>query len=159
MLATAIELFRGTYRFLSNFHPSRLRWRGRWWSTVEHAYQASKSDDPGEQEAIRMAGSPGLAKRMGRRVRMRTGFETEKFAIMEELVEAKFRHNDDLRRALLATGDRDLIEGNQHNDRIWGVVNGVGQNHLGKILMRVRARLAEEQREALNHSTSAHHDR
>ena len=32
----------------------------------------------------------------------------------------------------------ELIEGNVWNDTFWGVCNGKGHNHLGKILMKVR---------------------
>lgn len=38
-------------------------------------------------------------------------------------------------------GDAELIEGNTWGDRIWGVCDGVGENRLGKILMRVRAEM------------------
>jgi len=41
--------------------------------------------------------------------------------------------------SLLATGTEELIEGNKHNDTFWGVCAGVGENNLGKLLMRVRA--------------------
>ena len=51
--------------------------------------------------------------------------------------------NEDLKAKLLATGDEHLEEGNTWGDRIWGTVNGKGQNHLGKTLMRVREELKE----------------
>lgn len=34
--------------------------------------------------------------------------------------------------------DGHLEEGNTHGDKVWGTVNGVGENRLGKILMRLR---------------------
>ena len=45
---------------------------------------------------------------------------------------------------LIKTGDQELIEGNYWNDTYWGVCKGVGQNKLGKILMRVREELKNE---------------
>lgn len=30
------------------------------------------------------------------------------------------------------------MEENNWGDKFWGTVNGVGENHLGKILMRIR---------------------
>ena len=42
---------------------------------------------------------------------------------------------------MIETGDEYLEEGNTWGDRIWGTVNGKGQNNLGKILMRVREEL------------------
>lgn len=38
----------------------------------------------------------------------------------------------------MATRDRMLIEGNDWGDTFWGMVDGEGENNLGKILMRVR---------------------
>ena len=144
MTQPMIGPFSGKYRFLSNFYPSPLQWRGHTWNTVEHAYQASKTDDPAEREKVRQADTPGRAKRLGQKVRMRPSFEQEKFAVMEEIVDAKFTQNPELRDALLATGDRYLCEFNAWSDILWGVCNGIGENHLGKTLMRVRDRLRTE---------------
>lgn len=44
-------------------------------------------------------------------------------------------------RLLLDYFAAELIEGNTWGDRIWGVCDGVGENRLGKILMRVRAEM------------------
>ena len=43
-----------------------------------------------------------------------------------------------LRDKLMATGNCQLIEGNTWGDRYWGVCDGVGQNHLGRLLMEIR---------------------
>ncbi len=58
---------------------------------------------------------------------------------------AKFTQNPDLLSKLLATGDAELIEGNTWGDRVWGVdlYRGAGENHLGKILMRIRDELRD----------------
>jgi predicted NAD-dependent protein-ADP-ribosyltransferase YbiA (DUF1768 family) len=50
---------------------------------------------------------------------------------------------------LIDTGDQELIEGNWWGDVIWGVCNGKGENHLGKILMEVRKELKGERRSGL----------
>ena len=50
----------------------------------------------------------------------------------------------DLKEKLLATGDEHLEEGNTWGDTTWGTVNGIGENRLGKILMKVRNELQEE---------------
>ena len=155
-----MHTFKGPFRFLSNFYPSRIQIEGNTtryltaqeffgsrtitFATVENGYQGGKSADPDEQDRILRAPSPGQAKRLGRRVRMRPDFEQKKFALMEDLVDAKFSQNVDLRAALLGTGNRPLVEGAPWGDRIWGVCNGVGENHLGKTLMRVRDRLRNE---------------
>jgi hypothetical protein len=60
-----------------------------------------------------------------------------KLDVMLGLLRRKFTQLD-LRRQLLATGDAELIEDNDWGDHFWGVCMGVGENHLGKLLMQVR---------------------
>jgi predicted NAD-dependent protein-ADP-ribosyltransferase YbiA (DUF1768 family) len=45
---------------------------------------------------------------------------------------------------LAATANAELVEGNRHRDRFWGVWGDKGQNWLGRILMEVRAELAND---------------
>jgi len=56
---------------------------------------------------------------------------------MEFVLQQKFSHPE-LLAMLLATGDMELIEYNDWDDTYWGVCNGVGENNLGKLLMRIR---------------------
>jgi ribA/ribD-fused uncharacterized protein len=136
-----INDFRGKYRFLSNFYPSPISDKnGNVYPTVEHAFQACKTRDPAEQERIRQAASPGEAKKIGRSITLREGWEEIKLGVMLHCLHAKFR-NPELAAQLLATGDQELIEGNTWGDRYWGVCNGTGENHLGRLLMQVREEL------------------
>lgn len=136
-----IDSFSGNHRWLSNFFSSIVRLDGRGYSTVEHAYQAAKTLDPDERETIRRAMSPGLAKKLGRTVTMRSDWEDVRLAVMLELVRQKFAHPV-LAKYLLGTGDIALVEGNTWGDKFWGVCGGRGENHLGRILMQVRDELA-----------------
>ena len=61
--------------------------------------------------------------------------------IMYDICLAKFTQNQDLKEKLLKTGNAILIEGNWWNDTYWGVCNGIGENNLGKILMKIREEL------------------
>jgi ribA/ribD-fused uncharacterized protein len=139
---TAIDQFTGDYDFLSNFHPSPIEVDGIVYSTVEHAFQAAKTFDLEEKQAVAQAATPGIAKRKGRKVQLRPDWEQVKVGIMEELVRLKFTTYPDLGEQLLATGDAELVEGNNWNDTFWGVCRGKGRNALGKILMKVRSELA-----------------
>ena len=85
--------------------------------------------------------SPSEAKAAGRKIDLRSDWEEVKDKVMYEIVLAKFTQNPDLKKKLLATGDEHLEEGNTWGDTIWGTVDGVGENRLGKILMRVRDEL------------------
>ena len=141
---TAIDRFAGKHEFLSNFHPSPIEVDGILYPTVEHAFQAAKTDDPEEKRTIAAAATPSKAKQKGRKVTLRPDWEKVKVGIMEGLVRMKFEAHTKLRRQLLATGHTELVEGNTWNDRYWGVCQGEGRNELGKILMKVRAELAGE---------------
>ena len=136
-----IDSFAGEFEFLSNFHPCTVHLEGLSFPTVEHAFQAAKTHDIEERKRIRACASPGKAKAAGRRVLLRSDWEEVKLAVMESLVREKFTAHDDLRKALIATGDRELVEGNTWGDRFWGRVKGSGENHLGRIVTKVRKEL------------------
>jgi ribA/ribD-fused uncharacterized protein len=143
-----INSFRGKYRFLSNFFPAEVTYRGWKFRTTEAAYQASKTDNPFEIMAIQAAETPGQAKKLGREVTLRPGFEYEKINIMLELQRLKFSHHE-LASSLLRTGNECLIEGNTWHDNFWGDCNcpectyTPGKNCLGILLMQVRDELNE----------------
>ena len=63
---------------------------------------------------------------------------------MYEICKAKFSQNEELKSKLLSTGTEYLEEGNTWGDEVWGTVNGVGENRLGKILMKIREELKSE---------------
>lgn len=149
MTKDPIDFFDGTdYDFLSNFHPSPITWRGHRWPTVEHAYQAMKAPSPLKQDWVRFSRTPGVAKYRGRTLKkLRPDWNAVKYDFMLELVREKFKQNPKLAAKLLATGDRELIEGNTWGDRIWGKTRNaqdvlIGQNWLGEILMKVRSELS-----------------
>ena len=135
----SICAFNGSYRFLSNFWPAVVMLDGTDYPSVENAYVAAKTRDLAAREFIRNC-TPGAAKKFGRTIKLRDDWDDVKLAIMADLVWLKFQHAD-LRELLLDTGSQELIEGNTWGDTFWGVCNGVGENHLGKILMNVRQRL------------------
>lgn len=139
---STIGSFRGKYYFLSNFFPAEVTYNGLTYQNNEAAFQAQKTYSKEERIEFTTL-EPRDAKRRGRRVRLRKDWEQVKDSIMEEIVRAKFSQNEELKEQLLATGDAQLVEGNRWNDRYWGVDirSGVGENHLGKILMKVRSEL------------------
>lgn len=134
-----IDRFDGRYAFLSNFYPAPVQYDGGWYATVEHAYQAAKSDDPNYRHRIGSVISAGQAKRLGRLVTLRFDWPMVKDSVMQELVRAKFQSMP-LRQMLLDTGDEQLVEGNTWGDRYWGVDSQTreGENRLGRILMWAR---------------------
>lgn len=138
-----ITLFGGDYRFLSNFADSPMVFMGNFFPTVEHAYQAFKAETEDEFRWVCDPEiTPGEAKRRGRQVTMRDDFEETKVEIMLSLQLCKFSSNPSLATQLMETGDRYLEEGNTWGDTIWGTVDGVGHNYLGKCIMTVRDMLS-----------------
>lgn len=137
-----VERFAGELAFLSNFHRCAIELDGADYPSLEHAFQAAKTADPRERERIRRAPTPGQAKRLGRSATLRPGWDRERVQVMRALVLQKFTRHPELKERLLATGGRELVEGNDWGDRFWGVCGGQGENRLGRILMEVRAYLA-----------------
>jgi len=136
----AITSFSEENRFLSNFYPCVVEMEGIEYPSVEHAYQAAKTLNVAEREEIVLL-TAGQAKRRGYRVTLRADWESIKLGIMEDLVRQKF-NKEILREKLLATGDAELIEGNDWGDKFWGVCNGEGENWLGRILMKIRSEIS-----------------
>jgi hypothetical protein len=141
-----INAFMGDYRFLSNFWLAEVEYDGLTYSCVECAYQAAKNFDR-ERRKMFLGLTPGQAKREGRKTLVRPDWNEVKVLIMTELVRKKFTSHAALKEKLLATGDVPLIEGNRWGDCFWGICDGKGENHLGKILMEVREELKRAQEE------------
>lgn len=137
-----ISSFTKQYSFLSNFHPSPVFG----FPTVEHYYQAAKSLDPEHHQAIMSTPYPGRAKRLGRNVELRPDWEEIKFKVMEKALREKFKISE-MKEALLATGDQELLEGNVWHDNVFGNCwcpkcrDISGENMLGKLLMKIREEL------------------
>ena len=142
-----IDSFIEEYRFLSNFWPVTIRYEDIIYPSVEHAYQAQKTDHEGVRQEIANLETAGKAKRFGEDLKLlcqiRSDWSDElRILHMTALVEIKFSlSNPELAQQLIATGDAELIEGNNWDDTFFGVCDGQGENHLGKILMSTRQKL------------------
>lgn len=135
-----IDSFSGEHRFLSNFYPSFLSFGKLVFQTVEHGYQAAKSLNQEDWFTIANLVTPGEAKRVGQKLTLRPDWETYKLEAMQDLLRMKF-NIPHLKEKLIATGNQELIEGNHWGDTYWGICQGKGQNHLGKLLMKIRSEL------------------
>lgn len=133
-----INRFSEEYSFLSNMYPCEIEYEGIVYPSVEHAYVAAKTGSLTWRLEVLKCDTPKKAKKLGKKLPLRDDWEDVKLEVMIILVLQKFSKHDELKKMLLATGNRELIEGNWWNDRYWGVCNGIGQNYLGKILMEVR---------------------
>ena len=150
-----IDQFAFQFRFLSNFYEApefdfSIEYEGLTYKNIEAAYQAQKTNDRTIKERFtEMNGHK--AKKLGKKIEkgdehsyFRKDWNDEtKLKVMYDLLKIKFR-NKNLKEMLLATGDKEIIEGNSWGDIFWGVCDGIGENHLGKLLMKVREELKKE---------------
>ena len=141
---TPIDKFHKEYDFLSNFYEHPIVADHFKYQTLEHAFQAAKTEHVKEKIAIAAAKTPGKAKRLGKKVTLIPHWDDKKIGIMRELVRKKFEHKK-LRQLLLQTDDRPLIESNNWGDTFWGICKGRGQNNLGKILEEVRKEIQQSE--------------
>jgi len=142
---------------LSQWFPRAFEIDGVRYATAEHFMMASKAklfaDDAAYAEVLR-AKSPAEAKAAGRAVKNYDDakWERARFDAVVRGNVAKFGQHDDLRKFLLATGDRVIVEASPR-DTIWGIGMGAsnpdakdpskwrGRNLLGFALMEARAKL------------------
>lgn len=125
-----ITAFTGEFYFLSNFYMTNGK-------SVEHYFQASKFRDREYAEWVLDSRYPREAKQRGRKGILRPEWDQVRLGVMERLLRVKFQ-DPTLRAKLMATSPRHLEEGNHWGDRFWGTVNGIGENHLGRLLMKIR---------------------
>ncbi|KAF2473367.1 DUF1768-domain-containing protein, partial [Lindgomyces ingoldianus] len=148
--------------YLGQWYSSEFTHEGCTYATAEMWMMVGKARLFGDEEVASMmlaTTDPKTHKKLGREVR---GFDEKvwnlnRLRIVEEGNYLKFTISaeaDALRKMLLETGDRELVEASPM-DRIWGVGLGEknagknrhrwGLNLLGKALMNVRGRLREEE--------------
>ena len=149
-----INGFQGEYRFLSNFWPCYITFQDLLYPTVEHAYQSAKVESPAIKERIRNCPTPADAKDFFdvQKINPDPGWTVEKkLLVMEELLRIKFSGKEPfLTRALLDTGNAELIEGNNWDDTFWGVCKNTGENNLGRLLMKIREGLIRQKEQIIH---------
>ena len=132
--------FRDEYWFLSNMYPCSIKTSIGTFTCVESAFQSQK-DVTRSKEFLKLDGKQ--AKYLGRQVNLRPDWTDTKLELMYKIVKAKFVQHPDLAEKLIAIKEP-IVETNYWKDYYWGVCYGVGENNLGKILMRVRDELSKD---------------
>lgn len=145
------------YYEFTNFYRAPIQLDGQEWRTSEHYFQAQKfPNNPGIREYIRTkcksardAFNASKADRNKHALMPPDEWNAIKWGVMYRAVKAKFKQHPDLKKLLLETGDRVLVE-NAPPDAYWGVginpkTGKAGFNNLGIILMKVRDRLRKKE--------------
>ena len=128
--------FRNEYYFLSNMYPCNIIYKGYTFKSAESLYQALKCTKL--NDFIAFTNLNGYeAKKFGRKIELRSDWNSFKIKAMKIAIFNKFEQNLDLLNKLLAV-EEPIIEENTWKDTFWGICNGVGQNQLGKILSAYR---------------------
>lgn len=128
----------------SNFSAHAVNFQGYEYPTAEHAFHAQKFHDVDLQSKIKNCKSPLSAYSLAKKLKShrRKDWDNVKVDILTEIIRAKLAQNQDVKAALIATGKEEIIEINPDDD-FWGNgPDGNGQNHMGKILMRIREELS-----------------
>jgi ribA/ribD-fused uncharacterized protein len=143
----------------SNWYSCEFTWRDIKFNCSEQAmmwYKAFMFNDEFNMKNILNSDNPREQKAFGRMVKDFDEDEWDKVKvdIACSFLYAKFSQNEDLKAALLATGDKEIVEASPYDD-IWGIAlreddkrcldksKWRGQNLLGKALMFVRREIEE----------------
>lgn len=129
-----------TYSEFSNFYPAPVYIDLKTWPTVEHYFQGKKfRNDFDYQETIREAKTPAAAKKLGRSRDHKIDpiWSVRRDDVMRLALNSKFTQHEDLKKLLLSTEERPLLEDSP--DDYWGIgEKGTGRNRLGQLLMDAR---------------------
>lgn len=146
-----IESFmREETRWLSNMAPCKIELDGAMYASTEHAYMSAKSNDPEWKELCQTETDPKKVKTKSREITLIEGWDQMKIGVMETVLRQKF-NQEPYKSKLLVTGNQNIQEGNTWNDEFWGVnlnvVPNVGENWLGRLIMKIRDELHETRKE------------
>ena len=124
--------------------------------TVEHAFHAQKldpNDDKLEEYQKLFTDEnlePNEAKKLGGRknfekngYKLRNDWNDKRLEIMKECTESYYKQNKEMLNRLIETGDKKLIHKGFRIDDFWGVNKNGGNNHHGKILMKLREKFSK----------------
>lgn len=135
------KFYEGEFYMFSNLSAHAVEFEGKLYPTAEHAYQASKFNDPNAKEMIREAKSPLEAKTIAHSSygNGEVGdWKRTKVAKMESILRAKLAQHKEVEQALINSSDAYIVEDSPVDDFWGGGKDGTGENHLGKLWMKLR---------------------
>lgn len=133
------------YYVFDNFSSFQIKYKGKIYPTAEHAYQSAKflNTDPKLSEEIRKAKSAHEAFKIAEENsdKKQKDWDDIKLIIMKEILICKVNQHEYVKKKLLQSGDREIVE-DSWRDRYWGWGEDKnGENHLGKLWMKIRDKL------------------
>lgn len=144
-----IVRFNGPHAFLSNEYPVRVTHEGVSYPCASSAFLASTLANQREKELVSRMGYDRAKQRFGV-FPGAPGWEERHLATMGQIVREKFSQHPELAHRLAGTAGLKLVAGVRGKrgkavDTFWHVdlYRWEGENHLGRILMRLREELRE----------------
>lgn len=134
--------FQGDYRWLSNFERCEILYKGIRYQSTEAAYQAQKTMNIKARTVFSKLNARD-SKTFGSVINVRPDWHDVSIGVMEDVCRIKF-NLPQFKSKLVDTGDMEIIESNHWGDTFWGECDGVGQNKLGKVIMKIRDEINEE---------------
>lgn len=130
---------------LDNFSSFKVEWDGYLYASLEEAYQTAKflKSAPEIAEEIKKSHSAHEAQKIGfaNKDKVRSDWQEVKLTIMEELLRKKLQQKPYVKQKLLQTKDYIIVE-DSPKDNFWGWgKDRTGENHLGKLWMKLRDEL------------------
>lgn len=135
-----IFFYENEFYVFSNFSSFAIEWKGKLYPTSEHAYHSEKFKDEELKEQVRLCRSAHDALKFAQEHAdaYRKDWNDVRLGIMKEILFAKVAQHPYVKKKLIESGDRELIE-DSWRDSFWGWgPNRDGENHLGKLWMEVR---------------------
>jgi len=111
------------------------------YKTSEHYYQSKKFEGTPYEVQVRDAKTPFQAKKIAsdRKLPLRSDWEKVKEDVMYKVCYEKFKQNPKIKKKLMETGNKKLVE-HSSKDKYWADGgNGSGKNRLGFVLEKVRS--------------------
>lgn len=139
---THVYFYEQEFYVLSNFSSFEVCWGSTWFKSAEHLYHWLKFDwnYPNIRHDIINAHSAHHAfeiAQMNKQYRV-SNWDGIKLVRMKQILTLKLQQHEYVRRKLLQTGDRILVE-DSWRDSLWGWgPNKDGENLLGKLWMELR---------------------
>ncbi len=135
-----IFFYEHEFYVFSNYSSFMLEWKGELYPTSEHAYHSEKFEDAEMKEQIRNTRSAHDSQKLANanKDKQIKNWDKIKLGVMKDVLRAKVEQHPYVKKKLLESGDKELIEDSWRDD-FWGWgPNKDGENHLGKLWMEVR---------------------
>lgn len=140
-----IRFYENKYYMLSNFSSHAVGYENMLYMTAEHAYQSAKFENQDIKKEVQQARSSFRAKAVSHKHEERfqkQNWNDIKISVMEAILRCKLDQHEDVREALIQSGDAEIVE-NSQDDYFWGCgTDGTGRNEMGKVWMHIREELA-----------------